>query len=750
MYKAMKQLTEKQNMIFLIVIEFLILVVFLGRGLLTERSFIDLSGSVLPVDGNGVSLDAGYYIMDIYYTTEKDTVYQTLADTVYGTMTGENIYLPMELDHVQTEIELKKPTEHFAFFQDEYQEGGTTFSRITFAETAYRDTKNCFLLLCVFFLMDIILILWKKNVIQSLDAESKLLYGGLFLTCLFASSPLFVSDMITSQDYAFHLMRIEGLADALRGGDFPVKMQYSWMHGYGYPVSVMYGDLLLYIPAILRIVGFPLQDVYRIYYLLINIATTFLSYLYVATVTKSRKAGFLGSVLYTWTSYRLVCMYIRSAVGEFTAIAFFPLVFLGLYLLLETEEKKKGCICMAIGYTLLLQTHLLSFEMAVVCSAIYCLLHWKKFMKHHLTLIATAGMTILINLGFLVPMLDYTLTQEMSMFANQISESHGLQAGGLFLPQLFGMFAGQGEISNTVIDGVRQDMLLSMGLPFLLILLLWVAESWIYGRSLREKIGEAVWREQACVFFMMVLTLLMTCYFFPWSIIEEIPFIGGALTPYQFPWRFLGIGSAWGIMVAGYVWKNLKSIAGRGIRTAVFVGIVFLSFINVTYLTNFINSNTGRAVVMSDGGLGVRPLGAPVGHEYLLAGTDMEQFYRNTTSGKDVTVESLTEDQNSYIVTCRNLSDETSWVTVPRLNYKGYAARDLATGEKFEIVNGQNNRIQVILPAGYEGSIRVFFRQPVLWIVAELLAAFMFLTCIFFLCRKQRRMASVNHARRVE
>ena len=47
------------------------------------------------------------------------------------------------------------------------------------------------------------------------------------------------------QDLGFHLMRIEGIAEGLENGVFPVKMQGLWMEGYGYPVSVYYGDFLL-------------------------------------------------------------------------------------------------------------------------------------------------------------------------------------------------------------------------------------------------------------------------------------------------------------------------------------------------------------------------------------------------------------------------------------------------------------------------------------------------------------------------
>ena len=44
-------------------------------------------------------------------------------------------------------------------------------------------------------------------------------------------------------DLEFHLLRIEGLRDALLIGNFPDRVQSNWCYGWGYAVSAMYGDL---------------------------------------------------------------------------------------------------------------------------------------------------------------------------------------------------------------------------------------------------------------------------------------------------------------------------------------------------------------------------------------------------------------------------------------------------------------------------------------------------------------------------
>ena len=68
---------------------------------------------------------------------------------------------------------------------------------------------------------------------------------------LMASIPLFNNYLIRGHDIYFHLMRIEGLAQGLGAGEFPVRIQPAWYDGYGYAVSVFYSDLFLYPAALL-------------------------------------------------------------------------------------------------------------------------------------------------------------------------------------------------------------------------------------------------------------------------------------------------------------------------------------------------------------------------------------------------------------------------------------------------------------------------------------------------------------------
>lgn len=142
-------------------------------------------------------------------------------------------------------------------------------------------------------------------------------------------------------------------------------------------------------------------------------------------------------------------------------MAFLPLVFLGLYRVLCTGEKRRGCLNLILGYTLVLESHLLSFEIAVLFSALYCLFHQDSFIKQLGAIIKSATVTICLNLGFLVPLIDYMLRHDMWI---QNGETENIQPHGLFVPQLFMMFGSSWDGSVEASAGISEDMLIGPGL----------------------------------------------------------------------------------------------------------------------------------------------------------------------------------------------------------------------------------------------------------------------------------------------
>ena len=102
---------------------------------------------------------------------------------------------------------------------------------------------------------------------------SRFWLAALSLFTLAASLPLCSESFIEGHDILFHLLRIEGIAASLAGGDFPARLHSFAFNGYGVPTGYFYPDIFLYFPALLRLAGIPVAIAYNLYCFAINIIT---------------------------------------------------------------------------------------------------------------------------------------------------------------------------------------------------------------------------------------------------------------------------------------------------------------------------------------------------------------------------------------------------------------------------------------------------------------------------------------------
>lgn len=175
-------------------------------------------------------------------------------------------------------------------------------------------------------------------------------------------------------DLAFHILRIEGLKEGLRSRQFPVKMQPNWLDGYGYPVSVYYGDLFLYIPAVLRLIGFPLQFSYGVFILLINLATSAIAYWCCYKVSGDRVVALVSMFFYSLNPYRLTDIYERNAIGETH----------GMYYVFNADIEssfKRSWVPLVIGFTGIIESHILTCVMCSFFIIFYCIIYWKRIIE---------------------------------------------------------------------------------------------------------------------------------------------------------------------------------------------------------------------------------------------------------------------------------------------------------------------------------------------------------------------------------
>lgn len=715
-----------------VLVELIVLLICLtGMFTASGRFSQKFENDTLPVGNNRISLERGSYQVTMDYDLTVDAVRITpLYEASYGPDDAETILLTKEFQEKTFELLLPDQVNEFSFQLPELENADDlVIHSITMERTNQSERVRFFVVLCIFCAVDVLFYLGRKGRFGAWSVEKRGSVLCIGLIVLFACVPLMTNYLLSGQDLTFHLMRIEGLAEGLKQGQFPVKMQPVWLNDYGYPVSIMYGDLFLYVPAVLRIIGFSLQASYKIYLVMIQIITAINTYLCCKEIAEDRKLGVVGCFLYVFATNRMTNIYYRAAVGEYTALAFLPLVFLGLFYLLGEKERtkaeqKKVFFLLVMGYTFMLESHMLSFNIAIVFSIIYCLFHFKKFLQNFWFLVKTALITIGLNLGFLVPMADYMISHDMKVkYASQIEN---MQEHGLFLSQLFQMFRFPVSLSGNVMNGVGGDMAIGIGLAYMLMLALFVWElCCCFWRKKKGLANEGmIQTEPVRIFVIFLLCLVMSCYFFPWHAVSKIPVLGSILTPYQFAWRFIGIATFLGVILTMYALKALEKLTDRTIKVAAIVVLGTLTLIGSQYLMdNKVSDSTARTKVTSSAS--IYTAGAVANGEYLFVENSAMAIIDQQPVPADETAVSITsyEKKNSRIsMECENLTDEVQQVKVSFLDYKGFVATDKTTGEKLDTTCDEQHILTVLLPAGYQGTVQVCFRQPWYWRVAEIVS----------------------------
>lgn len=715
-----------------VLVELIVLLICL-TGMFTASGHFSqkFENDTLPVGDNRISLERGSYQVTMDYDLTVDAVRITpLYEASYGPDDAETILLTKEFQEKTFELLLPDQVNEFSFQLPELENADDlVIHSITMERTNQSERVRFFVVLCIFCAVDVLFYLGRKGRFGAWSVEKRGSVLCIGLIVLFACVPLMTNYLLSGQDLTFHLMRIEGLAEGLKQGQFPVKMQPVWLNDYGYPVSIMYGDLFLYVPAVLRIIGFSLQASYKIYLVMIQIITAINTYFCCKEIAEDRKLGVVGCFLYVFATNRMTNIYYRAAVGEYTALAFLPLVFLGLFYLLGEKERtkaeqKKVFFLLVMGYTFMLESHMLSFNIAIVFSIIYCLFHFKKFLQNFWFLVKTALITIGLNLGFLVPMADYMISHDMKVkYASQIEN---MQEHGLFLSQLFQMFRFPVSLSGNVMNGVGGDMAIGIGLAYMLMLALFVWElCCCFWRKKKGLANEGmIQTEPVRIFVIFLLCLVMSCYFFPWHAISKIPVLGSILTPYQFAWRFIGIATFLGVILTMYALKALENLTDRTIKVAAIVVLGTLTLIGSQYLMdNKVSDSTARTKVTSSAS--IYTAGAVANGEYLFVENSAMAIIDQQPVPADETAVSITsyEKKNSRIsMECENLTDEVQQVKVSFLDYKGFVATDKTIGGKLDTTCDEQHILTVLLPAGYQGTVQVCFRQPWYWRVAEIVS----------------------------
>lgn len=576
------------------------------------------------------------------------------------------------------------------------------------------------------------LLLFPAYSIYNSPLEKRRISFCLILITLFASYPLFLDYLLVGHDLPFHLLRIDAIKTGLEQGIFPVKIHPNLAYDYGYATGVFYGDILLYFPAILRILGLSVQTAYQCFVFAVNLATALISYYCFKELFAGEKSGLLGSMLYTLSMYRLLNVYTRAAVGEYCAMMFLPVIFLGLYRIFTMKDAKnwwKFTILPALGLSGIIQSHILSCEMVALFILLTCIVFIRRtFMPHiFVTLFSTVVLTLLLNAGFLVPFMDYYFTGDFIINSDQWSTA-SVQNMGLFLTQIFSVFPnGTGGTWSTA-SGIANEFDPAIGLPLTLGFLLFIY--YLVNTSREEKQGK-LFNLALLSFLYGTGALFLSTYFFPYDALAEAGGLGRTLvSSLQFPWRFISLATLFLTICTCFSLKHgFKLLLNRNNRSenalnltrtiSVLVISLAVMLSSAWYYQNYLSTGNPYRVYETY----ELPSTQLYTCEYMPAGTLLNDITENRYASSDSVM--ITGIQKAgTTLSCRiSNTGEEGYAEFPLMLYKGYVARHVESGEKLPISAGYNNALRVEIPSGFNGSLQISFREPVYWRIAEIISA---------------------------
>lgn len=396
--------------------------------------------------------------------------------------------------------------------------------------TLYRDGAflGCLCFLSALILAVIFIKIPREKYIMPLNA----VFIGLL-----AGIPMYVEFIFVGHDLYFHIQRIEGLYQAMASGNFSIRLNPLLTAGYGYLSPTMYPQLFLYPIAMLRFLNVSIITCSKVFISMLNIGTALIAYYAAKNITGSDKIGILTSFLYTCSAYRLVCMYLRAALGEGSAITFLPLILWGIYECLWGQNR---WLILVLGMTGVIQSHVLSTEMCVLFILLE-LLWWlcsrrkTNIQKRVMTGVKAIVITILLNLSFIIPFL-YFSTQELQCFnMNNISAN-----SVVYFSQMFSLFLNVGG-SSLPKGTTHHEMPLTVGTALLVGFIIFFIWSGKLSKDASDKKLHFIGIH--CAVYAL-LALFLASWLMPWSgLILRIPLIDKLTASLQFVWRFLGPAS---------------------------------------------------------------------------------------------------------------------------------------------------------------------------------------------------------------
>ncbi|MCL2002059.1 hypothetical protein FWG76_01490, partial [Candidatus Saccharibacteria bacterium] len=380
-----------------------------------------------------------------------------------------------------------------------------------------------------------------KSKLLSLAAQAKGWLGrhwGLLLVlaaALVVSMPFIHSLTLTGHDAPFHMFRYNGIANAWASGQLVPQLDPAAFGGFGYAPSLFYGPLTGWVVLFFTwLVGGYSDIAVNLMMMLSVFGAAIACFVLVKEVTKKTTPAVLAGVAYAAAPYHLFDYFVRRADGEMLPFIFAPMVFLGLWRLMQ-KSPKNAILPLVIGGAGMLLSHNLSAIIFATLAIIFIAMNWRAFFadknwKFTLPKFVTSAVLMLLLVAvFILPMLEARNATLYNIFNPVFAETNmGQNAEAVWHRGIH-----PGELFFN--DVTPYERFFAVGITAII----GVALFFIIRKNIPDDIRKFT---RHMLIFGLVAAFMATAWFFPWQWVPKF------LASVQFPWRLLTV-SAFGFAI---------------------------------------------------------------------------------------------------------------------------------------------------------------------------------------------------------
>lgn len=513
-----------------------------------------------------------------------------------------------------------------------------------------------------------------KNLIKYCREKEIINYILIIIASIIISIPLANKSLnIYRDDGIQHICRIIGTEQTLADKQFLPMIMSNLCNNFGYSWNIFYSPLTAYMSVVLRIFNFSYVNCLKLCMFVIVLLSGLTMYKLTLRITKNKKLATLASIIYILAPYRITDMYIRTALAELASFIFIPIVFEGLYIIVNEEKKSYK---LALGAAGLILTHqVIAMYTAIICF-VYLIVFFKKLKSK--TVLKNIG----VNLLFCILMTSFYW---VGLLQHYFSTSYEVFVPGRMEREEVLIFY-KAKFSQLFITSSEQTMIYAIGLLSVIGLVLTPIAY--------KKIPEEY--KKTYMFFLItgVILIGMTLSIFPF---EKLP---QALTMLQFTFRLFTFTSFFFAFVVAtnfaILIKNFKTLDIVVLLTiSILLLVPYKSKLDFNLKDNEerlingvrITENTGR-VHAGMASMEYLPTKAFKNLKYIANRKDEVIVLDNN----EAVISDYTKQASNMNCKISNINKETT-IELPYIYYLGY--RVYADGQEIKYTESDNGFIQI-------------------------------------------------------